>query len=71
MFVVKFGKLIHKHKRIIGKTKTYEEAWTLMAETLEKQGIRPYYYRTRKLEDNKTEQIDYGSYSEFFYIVKT
>lgn len=71
MFVVKFGKSIHKHKHIVGKSKTYEEAWTLMVEILKKRGILPYYYRSRKLEDNKTEQIDYGSHSEFFYIVKT
>lgn len=71
MFTVKFGRPTLKRKHIIGKSKTHEGAWALMVEHLKKQGVQPYYYRSQKLKDNKTEQIDYGNHSEFFYIVKT
>lgn len=71
MFVVKFGRPISKRKHIVGKAKTHEKAWALIVETLAKRGIALYYYRSWNIDDGKTEQIDYGSHTEFFYIIKT
>ncbi|MCM1167432.1 MAG: hypothetical protein NC299_18520 [Lachnospiraceae bacterium] len=71
MYVIKTSRLGSKRKHIVGKAKTHEKAWALIVETLAERGITPYYYRSWKKDDSNTEQVDYGSHTEFFYIIKT
>ena len=54
-------------KREIGKSSTKEEARKVINDFLKERKYKSYYWNIIKI-DSKTERIDVGSWSEFFYV---
>jgi len=54
-------------KRKIGKSNTKEETRKVISDFLKEREYKSYYWNISKI-DPKTERIDVGSWSEFFYV---
>lgn len=55
---------------IVGTVKSHKEAMKLISRVLKNRKIVPFIYRTWSEDNGKTEKVDYGSHTEFFYIKK-
>lgn len=70
MYEVKLGKLGRKRNINIGKGRTHEEAWAIIVDMLKNRGITSPFFRTWSTDGGKTETVDYGNHTEYFYIIK-
>lgn len=72
--------LIFKHKTktgnkykksIVGKPKDEEESSKMINDILEKRNFKPHYFRmwTKDFGGYDVTTIDFGSHTEFFYLV--
>lgn len=57
-------------KREIGKSSTEEEARKVINDFLKERKYQSYYWNIIKI-DSKTERIDVGSWTEFFYVYES
>lgn len=55
---------------VVGMVKTHKEAMKLISRVLKNRKITPFYYRIWSEDNGKTEKVDYGSHTEFFFIKK-
>ena len=56
-------------KREIGKSNTKEEVRKVINDFLKEREYKSYYWNIIKI-DSKTERIDVGDWSEFFYVIE-
>jgi len=66
MYILRFNKVD------IGKYKTTDEAWSKLKDYVDNVlHFKSYYYRCNYLSLGKEDiQVDYGSHTNFFYIIK-
>lgn len=57
-------------KELLGEFSTQEEVDKCMKEYLDSINFKSYYYRVTFIRDTKEIEIDYGSWSKFFWITE-
>lgn len=58
----------YTEKELLGEVNTQEEADQLMKAYLDRINFKSYYYRIMFIPDVKAIQLDYGSWTKFFWI---